>query len=331
MAMKIWVYAEQAGKALASIAPELLGESRRLAAASGKEFEVAAVLIGDGVSHLAAELFAWGADTVYTADDPRLAVYNNETYSRVFKHLIQKHNPEIVLIGATAIGSELAPTVAAQVGTGLAAHCVELKLTPEGELICVVPSFGGKVMGEILCPAHRPQMATIKPGVMEKGEKHKGRYGKEDRVDVDEALKGYEPRIAPLSVHHSPPEGKPLEAAEVVIAGGWGIGSKEDWKLLEELAEALGGAVGCTRPAVDEGWAPGEHVMIGTSGKTIKPKVYIGVGISGATHHICGMKDSGTIISINKDPNAAIFGVSDVKVVSDFKKILPLLIKRIKE
>jgi electron transfer flavoprotein alpha subunit len=325
--MKIWVYAEQKADGLASVVAELLGEAGRLAQ---RNDEIGAVLIGNEVEGMAQEAISLGADRVYVAYDNNLKIYNNETYSRIFEYLVRREEPDIVLVGATSTGGDLAPTLAARLGTGLAAHCVELEINDDGNLVQIVPSFGGKVMAEILCPAHRPQMATIKPGVFEPSARKSIGSGEVVSVDVGEVLRNYQPQIEALEVHYRPPSGKPLEQAEVVVAGGWGIGCQEDWQLIEDLATVLDGAIGCTRPAVDEGWAAGEHMMIGTSGKTIKPKVYIGIGISGATHHLCGMKDAGTIISINKDSKATIFDVSDVKVVADFRKLVPLLIKKLK-
>jgi electron transfer flavoprotein alpha subunit len=330
MKKRIFVYADQQDNQLSTVVSELLGEAQRLAEGSGLDFEISAILIGEHVSDLTPELISLGADKVYVADDPKLKYYSNETYSKVITHIIKQQNPDIFLVGATVIGSELAPTVAAQLCTGLAAHCVELRLSSEGRLIQIVPSFGGKVMAEILCPNHRPQMATIKPGVFEKSRKVDARHGDIINVETDELFENFTPKITPIRVCHQPPQGKPLETAEIVVAGGWGVGSKQDWNTIQQLADALSAAVGCTRPAVDEGWAPGEHVMIGTSGKTIKPKVYIAIGISGTTHHICGIKDSGIIISINIDKDAPIFEVSDLKITSDFKKIVPLLISKIK-
>lgn len=330
MTKNIWVFAEQVNNDISSVTLELLGEATRIAKSTGDDTEISAILLGDNLLDCAQKLIFFGADKVYLAEDSRLSYYSNEAYSKIIASIAKAHKPDIFLIGSTAIGSELAPTIAAKLETGLAAHCVELRINEKGEFVQVVPSFGGKVMGEILCPDHRPQMATIKPGVFEKNEEDQNRQGEVIKVDTDSILKNFQPRIRPISVKSVPSQGKPLETAEVVVAGGWGIGSKEDWEILEEFAKLLGAAVGCTRPAVDEGWAPGEHVMIGTSGKTIKPKVYIGIGISGATHHVCGMKDSRTIISINSDPQATIFEVSDIKIATDFKKILPLLVEKLK-
>jgi electron transfer flavoprotein alpha subunit len=200
---------------------------------------------------------------------------------------------------------------------------MQLKINEDDELVAVVPAFGGKVLGDILCPKHRPQMASIKPGILDKAEK---RPVKAEVIKVDLSfLEEVKATLKPISITKEEPKGVPLEEAEIVICGGWGIGDEETWAILEKIADKLGGAVASTRPPVDEGWVPGEHVMIGTSGKSVRPKVYLGFGISGATHHICGMKDAGVIISINKDENAEIFNVSDYGVVGDVKKILPLL------
>jgi electron transfer flavoprotein alpha subunit len=330
MIREIMVYAEQYNGHLSDVACELLGKARCLIDGCGKGgAKVSAVLIGDGVLRLADELIFYGADRVYVSDSPKLKYYSNETFSKIITDVISKHEPDIFLVGATAEGTELAPTVGGRLKTGVAAHCVELKLSDDGLLIQVVPSFGGKVMGEILCPNHRPQIASIKPGVFEKQPKDSDRQGEVIHIDADELFYGFKPRITPLGVHYQPPSGRTLDTADVVVAGGWGMGNKQNWRMLEQLADALGAAVGCTRPAVDEGWAEGEHMMVGTSGKTIKPKVYLAIGISGATHHVCGMKDAGIIISINNDPKAPIFNVSDFKIVADLEEILSVLLKKI--
>jgi electron transfer flavoprotein alpha subunit len=240
--------------------------------------------------------------------------------------MIDLHDPHIFLFGATYTGSQLAPMVAARVKTGVAAHSIELKVDDNDNMIAVVPAFGGKVLGDILIPNHRPQIASIKPGILNKAEK-KNTNGEIEIIDTG-FLNELNITLQPLSLCREEVKGVPLEEAEVVICGGFGVGDKEHWNMLQELADRIGGSVGCTRPAVDEGWSEGEHLMIGTSGKSVRPKVYIGFGISGATHHICGMKDSGLIISVNKDENADMFKVSDFGLVGDIKEILPLLIER---
>jgi electron transfer flavoprotein alpha subunit len=285
--------------------------------------------MGSGIGHLAEELVAGGADRVYMVDDHRLEHYLNGAYALVLEYLIKKYRPEIVLCGSSFNGSELSATVAARLGTGLAAHCVDLYIDERGDLVQVVPAFGGMVLGDILCPGSRPQMASVKPGVFQKPEKDPGRTGEVIKEEAS-VLNGYiSPLRAVRTVRREPAE-LPLEKAETVVAGGWGVGA-DAWPYLEQLAAELSGAVGCTRPALDEGWAKGEHALIGTSGKTVRPRVYIGFGISGTTHHVVGMKDSGIIININTDPGAPVFQVSDYGVVADAKKFLPLLLEKIRE
>lgn len=325
--MKIWVYAEQVGGTLAGVSLELLGKARELAA-KAEGAEIAAVLLGDSVNELAGVLGEYGAETVYLADDPRLSLYQHTTYAPVVTGLVRTEEPDIFLFGATALGSELAPTVAARLKTGIAAHCVDLRLNGDGQLVSVVPAFGGKILGDILCPNCRPQMASVKPGIFAKPQPAPapGRVKAIDLAPLAAATKG----LKALGICREEPKGLPLEEADVVVAGGFGLGSLENWQLIEELAQLLGGAAACTRPSIDEGWAPGEQIMIGTSGKSVRPKIYLGFGISGATHHLCGMKDSGLIISVNRDEEAPIFEASDVAVVGDLNKILPLLIEEIK-
>ena len=248
-------------------------------------------------------------------------------YAPIITKLVKREDPDIFLFGATAIGSELGPTVAAQLKTGVAAHCVDLRINENEQLVANVPSFGGKILGEILCPDTRPQMTSVKPGIFVQGEPEE----REPNI-IEEDVRGIKSEGLPLkaiALEKKETEGVPLEKAEVVFCGGYGLGCKENWEKLEKLASILGGATACTRPVVDEGWAPGEHVMVGTSGKSIRPKAYVGFGISGATHHICGMKDSGLIISINKDDKAAVFEVSDAGAAADLNKILDQLIAKL--
>jgi len=323
MSRDIWVYIEHEQGRLANVSLELLGEAVRLKEKMVKPGQVAAVLIGSQVEHLAQEVLEYGVDKIYLAQNEKLSLYNPEYYGAIIARLVTKEDPHIFLLGATSIGTHLAPMVAAKVKTGVAAHCIELKLNSEDNLVAVVPAFGGKVLGDILCPKHRPQMATVKPGIFTKPEKN-SKGGQIIKVDLN-FLNEIKPRLKPLNLCREKPKGVPLEEAQIVVCGGWGIGDQEHWALLEKIAERLGGAVACTRPPVDEGWAPGEHIMIGTSGKSIRPQIYLGFGISGATHHICGMKDAGIIISVNRDENAEIFKVSDYGLVGDVKEILPLL------
>lgn len=327
MKKKIWVFAEQVNSDLNRVTLELLTKARELAADLSGEVEIGAVLLGDNVKDLCKTIGNYGADTIYIAEAEELKLYNPMIYASIIAELVENEEPDIFLFGATAIGSELGPTVAAKLETGVAAHCVDMHIDENGLLVSLVPSFGGKIMGEILCPDTKPQMASVKPGIFVQGEEQEHEA---NIVTIDTSK--IENKTLPLraiKIDKKEVEGVPLEDAEIVFCGGYGLGSKENWEKLEKLAELLGGAVACTRPAVDEGWAPGEHLMVGTSGKSIRPKAYIGFGISGAAHHVCGMKDSGLIININNDKNAAIFDVSDIGVVEDLNKVLDHLIDKL--
>lgn len=319
----IWVFAEQRGGELHGVSLELLGKANELAQGIG--CEVTAVLLGHNITSYAKTLVNHGADIVLVADDPLLNHYRVLPYSYVIEYLIKEYQPEMLLMGATAMGVELAPRVAAKLRTGLSAHCVDLKLDREGKLLQVVPGWEGGVIATIACPAQRPQMATVMPGIM-RALSPTEKTGQIIEVKVSLNDKDLGPEV--LEVKTEKPAGRPLEQAEVVVAGGWGVGNEEGWKTIEQLADVLGGSVGATRPAVDEGWAD-EGQMIGQSGKTVRPTLYIAVGISGLMHHVVGMEQSKEIISINTDANADIFEVSDVIVVEDFKKVVPRLIKEI--
>jgi electron transfer flavoprotein alpha subunit len=319
----IWVFAEQRGGDLHEVSLELLGKGRELA--DQVNARVTAILLGHNIGPLAQVLINYGADSVLVADDPQLNHYRIIPCALVLEHMIKEFQPEILLMGATAMGVELAPRVAARVRTGLSAHCIDLKLNKEGHLLQVVPGWEGGVVATIICPDHRPQMATVMPGAM-KARSSQERVGEVKEIEVDLPDGKLGPEV--LEIIKKEPEEQPLEKAEVVVAGGWGVGSEESWNMIEELATVLGGAVGATRPAVDEGWV-GEERMIGQSGKTVRPTLYIGVGISGVMHHVVGMDQAKNVISINTDPNAEIFDVSDVIVVEDFKKIVPKLIQEI--
>jgi electron transfer flavoprotein alpha subunit len=325
MAGKIWVHSEVADGKIANMAFELLSKARELAAAMGNDTSVEATLLGNGVEKEAARLAAYGARTVYLVDDPSLALYSPITYVPILTALAKSHKPDIFLFGATATGSSLGPAVAARLKTGMAAHCVGLRINEQKKLAALVPSFGGKVIGEIFCPDRKPQMASVKPGIFIKGEPSafSCRVEKQDQSvwKTYTHTKGLEP----VEIVKHPPKGLPLNEADVVVCGGFGIGNSENWGLLEELALYLGGAVACTRPSVDEGWGK-EHMMVGTSGQSIRPKVYMGFGISGATHHVCGMNEAGVIISVNCDESAPIFDVSDIRIVADINSILPPLV-----
>lgn len=323
----VWVFAEQRDGRLMDAGLELLGEGRKIADKLGQE--LGAVLLGHNVAPLADELAAYGADKVYVADAPILEVYRSEAYSLVIEELINQHKPSIFLIGGTRIGMDLAPRVAAKVNTGLTAHCVGLDVDDKGYLKAQVPAFGGSTMTSSICPDHRPQMATVPPGFMKKPEKKAAHKATVESVKVGLAEEKIRTRV--LGVFREEPKSKPIELAETIIAGGYGIGSKDDWKMLEELAAVLGGSIGATRPACQEGWAIQEEQMIGQSGKTVHPNLYIGVGISGVIQHLIGIQDSRIIVAINNDPSAPILKAADYAIVADFREIVPVLIGELKK
>jgi len=322
----VLVFAEQRDGKLLDVGLELLGAGRQIADKLGQE--LAAVLLGHNVGALADELTIYGADKVYLADAPVLEVYRSDAYSLVLEELINKYKPAIFLVGGTSIGMDLAPTVAAKVNTGLSAHCVGLDVDEDGCLRSQVPAFGGSVMASIACPNHRPQMATVPPGFLKKPEKTEKKAVIENiKVNITEE----NVRTKVIEVFSEEPTAKPLDQAETIIAGGYGIGSKENWKMLEELARELGGSVGATRPACDEGWAVQEEQMIGQSGKTVHPNLYIGAGISGVIHHLIGIQDSRVIVAINRDADAPIMKAADYAIVADYKDIIPALIEEYKK
>lgn len=319
-----WVFAEQRQGVISDVSFELVSAARDLS--DRVEGSVSAVLLGDDVGRFADELVAYGANCVYVVDDPRLAAYRIMPYASILEKLcIQKH-PDAFLFGATNLGVELAPRLAARLNTGLSAHCIDLKLDEQGRLVQVVPGWGGGVLATIRCVKGKPSMATVMPGVFKK-ERKVGNTGEVSAVEVGDEFDFAGPEIEKVEMHE--PQGTSLDRADVVVAGGWGIGNAGDWELLKEMAELVCGAVGATRPAVDEGWAS-ENQMIGQSGKIVKPRLYIGIGISGMMHHMVGMDGSDFIIAINKDEKAPIFEVADLAAVGDFRKIIPLLIREIR-
>ena len=320
----IWVFIEQEEGCVAEVSYELLAVARQLSA-KRENAEVVALLLGRGVEGLAGDLPAYGADRVLWVDHPSLEKYLTLPYTRVVGQLIREGKPEIFLLPATSAGSDLAARVAIRVNTGLSAHCTNLDINSRGELMQVVPAFGGKVMATILCPKHRPQMATVRPGVYRRGEPQEKRGTLEERVAK---IEPEDLKQKVVAVHWEKKPARPIEEAEIVVAGGAGIGNAEDWKWVEKLGESLHAAVGGTRPPLDEGWIS-EEQMIGQSGKTIRPKLYIGIGISGVIQHLVGIQDANVIVAINQDPQAAIFQSADLGVVADFRKVLPLLVEEL--
>ena len=318
----IWVFAEQRGGTLQGVGLELLGRGRELADQHGLALE--ALLLGHEVEGLAAGLVASGADTVYLADDPLLAAYSADAYTAVVERLAREHQPGFLLFGHTSLGRDLAPLLAARLETGLSAHVTGLEIDAAGLLRQIVPAFGGRGMCAILCPDHRPQMATVRPGVLPRPAPQEGRTGQVVRVPVELDADAVRTRL--LEVVSQQSAVAPLAQAEVVVAGGAGMGDREGWRLIERLADLLGAAVGGTRPPLDAGWI-GEGQMIGQSGVTIRPKLYIGAGISGEMQHTVGIRDAGVVVAINSDPKARIFQEADLGVVGDARKVLPMLIE----
>lgn len=319
----IWVMVEYHQNKLAQVGLEIIGKVTKLAENTNNK--VVAVTVGGHEEDLDNSLLQYGVDEVLKIRHPLLASYCNNSFAKALTQAVAKYNPNILLMGASKIGTDLAPRLAARLRTGLSAHCVDLEITPERKLLAVVPGWGGSVMAKISCPRSLPQMATVMPGVFDPPPKRE-RKGEVVtlQVDIDEKDLHYQV----ISTCRQESKQSELDTAEVVVAGGWGIGSAEDWQLVESLAQKLGGAVGATRPVVDEGWA-NEKQMIGTSGKSVSPKLYIGVALSGNPHHTVGLKKVPYSIAINKDPQAAIFGFCDLGICGDFKKIVPKILKRI--
>lgn len=321
----VWVYAEQREGTLHGVSFELLGEGRVLAEKLG--VPLTAVLLGSGVEALAAPLFEHGADRVILADHPALAAYTAEAYAEALSALVRKYKPEALLAGATTIGRGFVPRVAIEVRTGLTADCTGLDIDPATRrLLQTRPAFGGNIMACIECPDHRPQMATVRPKVFKAAPAQPGRTGELVRETLD--LKT--PAVRVLETVHAMENEKNVADAEIIVTGGRGLGKPENFALLRELADALGGAaIGASRAAVDAGWISAFH-QVGQTGKTVRPKVYIACGVSGQIQHLVGMNSSDTIIAINKDPDAPIFGVADIGIVGDLFQVVPEIIRALK-
>ena len=333
----VYVYAQQVDGTLSGIAFELLGKAKDLA--SDLKTDVTAVLIGSDVKGLTDELAAYGADKVIVVDDPELKDYRTEPYTHALASVINEYKPEIMLVGATAIGRDLGPRVSARVATGLTADCTQLEigdfpLNPmpgkeqkHNQLLMTRPAFGGNTIATIACPDNRPQMATVRPGVMQKIDKIDGA-----KAEVIEYNPGFTPDnkyVEIVDIVKSVSETVDIMDAKILVSGGRGVGSPENFKLLEDLAEAIGGEVSCSRAVVDNGWKP-KDLQVGQTGKTVRPQVYFAIGISGAIQHVAGMEESDLIIAINKDETAPIFEVADYGIVGDLNKILPQLTEQIK-
>ena len=328
----VYIYAQQVDNEISSIAFELIGKGKELAA--DLNTDVTAVLLGYQVAGLVDQLAEYGADKVIVVDDPELETYRTEPYAHALASVINEYKPEIMLVGATAIGRDLGPTVSARVHTGLTADCTMLEIgdfplnpTPgqeqlHNQLLMTRPAFGGNTIATIACPYNRPQMATVRPGVMQKIDKIAGA-----KANVVEFNPGFTPNdryVEILNVVKAVKNTANIMDAKILVSGGRGVGSKENFKLLEDLAEVLGGTVSCSRAVVENGWLPVD-LQVGQTGKTVRPQIYFAIGISGAIQHVAGMEESDLIVAINKDADAPIFDVADYGLVGDLNKIVPAL------
>ncbi len=333
----VYVFAQQVDNELSGIAFELLGKAKELA--KDLDTDVTAVLIGNNVKGLVDELAAFGADKVIVVDDPELEVYRTEPYAHALSSVINEYKPEIVLVGATAIGRDLGPRVSARVATGLTADCTVLEIgdfplvarpgqeQKHNQLLMTRPAFGGNTIATIACPDNRPQMATVRPGVMQAIDRIEGA-----KAEVIEYNPGFTPDnkyVEVLEVVKSVVDVVDIMDAKILVSGGRGVGSPENFQILKDLAEVLGGEVSCSRAVVDNGWLP-RDLQVGQTGKTVRPQVYFAIGISGAIQHVAGMEESDIIIAINKDETAPIFEVADYGIVGDLNKIVPALTAALK-
>ena len=334
----VFVFAQQVDNVISNIAYELIGKGKELAKDLG--VEVTAVVVGSDVKGLADQLAKYGADKVIVVDDPELKEYRTEPYTHAIASVIKEFKPEIFLIGATAIGRDLGPRVCARIHTGLTADCTKLDIgdfpmnpvpgreTKHNQLLMTRPAFGGNTIATIACPDFRPQMATVRPGVMQKAPKEAGK-----KAVVTEFNPGFTKNnkyVDILEVVKAVSNTVDIMDAKILVSGGRGVGSPENFKILDDLAEAIGGTVSCSRAVVDAGWKP-KDLQVGQTGKTVRPNVYFAIGISGAIQHLAGMEESDIIVAINKDESAPIFDVADYGVVGDLNKIVPMLTEKIKE
>ena len=333
----VYVFAQQVDNELSGIAFELLGKAKELA--KDLNTDVTAMLLGSDVKGLVDQLAEYGADKVIVVDDPELKNYRTEPYAHAVASIINEYKPEIVLVGATAIGRDLGPRVSARVATGLTADCTVLEIgdfpinpipgkeQKHNQLLMTRPAFGGNTIATIACPDNRPQMATVRPGVMQKIDPIAGA-----KAEVIEYKPGFTPNnkyVEILDIVKEVSDTVDIMEAKILVSGGRGVGSAENFKMLQDLADVIGGTVSCSRAVVDNGWMPKE-LQVGQTGKTVRPNVYFAIGISGAIQHTAGMEESDIIIAINKDETAPIFDVADYGIVGDLNKIVPKLTEALK-
>ncbi len=324
----VYVFIQQVDNKVAGVSHELLGKAKELA--KKMDTEVTAVLLGYKVSGLCKDLASYGADKIITVDNKDLELYSTKPYAYAVCKVIEKYKPAALLYGATAIGRDLAPRVAARIRTGLTADCTKLDVADDGtkNLQMTRPAFGGNIMATIICPDYRPQMATVRPGVMQKIKPIENAEVPVDNFNV--AIPASETDVQILDVVKKESHKMDIQDAKVLVSGGRGMGGPENFKMLQDCAGALGGTVSSSRACVDAGWVE-KDIQVGQTGKTVRPDLYLACGISGAIQHLAGMEESGLIVAINKDATAPIFEVADYGVVGDATKIIPLLTDEIKK
>jgi electron transfer flavoprotein alpha subunit len=321
----IWVFAEQRQGEISPVVIELLGEGKKLANEIGTE--LCAVLLGKDINGLAKELISYGAQKVYVADSTLLENYTTDAYTKVICDAVNEFKPEIMLLGATHIGRDLAPRMSSRLDTGLTADCTKLEIDPEDKKIMQTrPAFGGNIMATIICPNNRPQMSTVRPGVMDKAIKDESKIG--EIINLDFKLSESDIRTEVIKTVKTKKDLVSLVDATVIVSGGLGLGNVDGFEMLKKLADKFGGVVGASRAAVDAGWIDHSH-QVGQTGTTVKPTVYIACGISGAIQHLVGMQDADIVIAINKNPSALIFGVADYGIVGDVYDIVPMLTEQL--
>jgi len=323
----VWVFVEQTAGEPAGVSWELMGTGADLARTLG--VELCSVVVGDGVAHLCRESFAYGATKSYLVDDPVFHHYRTEPCYRAICYLVEKYKPEIMLLGATGLGRDLAGAVATRLQTGLTADCTGLTIDEKRFLLQTRPAFGGNIMATILTERTRPQMATVRPHVMPMPQKDTSRRGEIVRESIPVREEDFAVKV--LEVIDDRKEGEvDVAAAEVIVSGGRGMCARENFGILQELADELEGVVGCSRAVVEAGWMPASR-QVGQTGRTVRPRIYIACGISGAIQHLVGMQDSDTIIAINQDRQAPIFEVANYGIVGDVFQVIPAITKHIRE
>lgn len=323
---EVLIFAEQRNNKLARVVFELLGKANELA--SELNVKTAAILLTDKDNDLSEEIISYGADKVYLIESPLLKNYQTDLYTKVIAEHISTTKPQIVIYGATHIGRDLAPRIAQRINTGLTADCTGLDITEDNLLLQTRPAFGGNLMAQILCKKHKPQMSTVRPGVFKIKEKDSNRKG--EIINIKPQITEQDQKTKLIEIIKEAKKKVNMETAEIIVTGGRGLGKKENFKLIEELANLLKAEVGASRAAVDSGWISKDH-QVGQTGKTVRPKLYIAIGISGSIQHKAGMQNSDLIIAINKDPEAPIFQIADYGIVDDLFKVVPEMIAQLKQ